>query len=129
MRMKRAIPHIGAAAALLAAAALALAPVGCAERHRGGAGAELQVKPGALVPAGSADALERYLKNGLLMTYGAALGPPRGGGIVPATVADAAEGEDFSTTNVQEAGVDEADTVKFDGTHLYVAEQPTMYYG
>lgn len=135
MRMRRAIPHIGAAAALLAAAALALAPAGCTERHRGGAGAEPQVKPGALVPAGSADALERYLKNGLLITYGAALGPPRGGGFVPATVADAAapadaaDGEAFSTTNVQEAGVDEADTVKFDGTHLYVAEQPTVYYG
>lgn len=139
--MARTNPHIGAAAALLAAAALTLA-AGCA-RHDGhapggGAGPDPQVKPGGLVPAGGAAALERYLKNGLLLIYGAEVGPPPQGGFVPLTLADgadtgapaaAAADTAFSGTNVQEAGVDEADTVKFDGTHLYLAEQPDLYYG
>lgn len=131
--MTRAIRHSGAAAALLAAAALALASAGCAERGGHGAGGAdaPQVKAGALVPAGTAAALERYLKNGLRMAYGTAVGPVRDGGPLPVALAgeaDAAAGG-FSGTNVQEAGVDEVDTVKFDGSHLYVAEQPEVYYG
>jgi len=140
--MTRVISHIGAAAVLLAAG-LALAVGGCADRDRGdaGGGARLQVKPGSLVPAGGAAALERYLKNGLLIAYGTATGPPPVGGPLPPVLAGAA-GSDAATmaaaavpegaasgTNVQEAGVDEADTVKFDGVHLYVAEQPDVFYG
>ncbi len=46
--------------------------------------------------------------------------------------ADAAAGSsssNFSSTNLIEEGVDEADVVKFDGDYIYVAEQPTVYYG
>ncbi len=35
----------------------------------------------------------------------------------------------FSGTYLQEDGVDESDIVKYDGDHLYVAEQPDYYYG
>ena len=36
---------------------------------------------------------------------------------------------DFSSTYVQEKGVDEADVVKYDGNNIYIAEQPDHYYG
>ncbi len=36
---------------------------------------------------------------------------------------------DFSGTYLQEQGVDESDIVKYDGTHLYVVEQPNQLYG
>ena len=36
-------------------------------------------------------------------------------------------GQDFSTTNVQEAGVDEPDQVKTDGKTLFVVENQTLY--
>ena len=37
------------------------------------------------------------------------------------------DGEDYSTTNVQEEGVDEPDVVKTDGRHLYVMNASTLY--
>jgi hypothetical protein len=37
------------------------------------------------------------------------------------------DGEDYSTTNVQEEGVDEPDIVKTDGRHLYVMNASTLY--
>ena len=40
--------------------------------------------------------------------------------------ADAAQ-EDYSTTNIQVAGVDEADVVKSDGEYLYVVSAPYIY--
>ncbi len=45
------------------------------------------------------------------------------GGAVPesASAPGAVEGEDFSGTNTQEAGVDEGDIVETDGDHVYVA--------
>jgi hypothetical protein len=36
-------------------------------------------------------------------------------------------GEDFSTTNVQEAGVDEPDTVKTDGKTIYIAQYGRLF--
>jgi hypothetical protein len=36
-------------------------------------------------------------------------------------------GQDFSTTNVQEAGVDEPDEVKTDGKHIFAAENGRLY--
>jgi uncharacterized secreted protein with C-terminal beta-propeller domain len=36
-------------------------------------------------------------------------------------------GQDFSTTNVQEAGVDEPDEVKTDGKRIFAAENGTLY--
>jgi len=105
--------------------------------------ADPAVKPAPLVPAGGAEALEKYVRNGLLVTFGAPQPPFRtmDGGPVPAVAGSdalatdaaapaAASGADgFSTTNLQEAGVDEADTVKFDGSTLFVAEQPDVFYG
>ena len=38
----------------------------------------------------------------------------------PEAALDSKSGNDYSTTNVQVAGVDEADVVKTDGTHLYL---------
>jgi len=69
----------------------------------------------ALAQFASAEALELFLKEGLqqsVSTYGGpealdfSPGAPEGG---------------FSTTNLQEAGVDEADTIKSDGSVLYAA--------
>ena len=37
------------------------------------------------------------------------------------------DGVDYSTTNVQEEGVDEPDIVKTDGKHLYVMAASTLY--
>lgn len=128
--------------ALTLALAAALLAGGCGVVERGGGApadpgpADPAVKPAPLVPAGGAEALEKYLRNGLLATYGTARPPypARDGGPLPAVTdalaAEAAAGSaDFSTTNLQEAGVDEADTVKFDGRYLYLTEQPDIYYG
>ena len=43
-----------------------------------------------------------------------------------APVSDGA-GQDFSTTNVQEAGVDEPDQVKTDGKHIFVAQNGRLF--
>ncbi len=40
----------------------------------------------------------------------------------------AASSVSYSTTNIQVAGVDEADTVKTDGTYIYVATNQAGYY-
>ena len=52
--------------------------------------------------------------NGVVMPESA---PTSGGGA----------GQDFSTTNVQEAGVDEPDQVKTDGKRMFVAENGQLY--
>lgn len=77
-----------------------------------------------LKPFASADEMKQYLRDQLQSrsTY-------RGGffGIAVAPLAAGAEGDaatsgtGFSTTNVQEDGVDESDRVKTDGEYLYVA--------
>ena len=48
----------------------------------------------------------------------------------PASVNTArTESEDYSGTNIQVAGVDEADTVKTDGQYIYTISTPNTYYG
>jgi hypothetical protein len=44
-----------------------------------------------------------------------------------ATAPTSGAGQDFSTTNVQEAGVDEPDEVKTDGEHIFAAENGRLY--
>jgi inhibitor of cysteine peptidase len=41
--------------------------------------------------------------------------------------AEQATGNDYSTTNIQVAGVDEADIVKTDGTYIYLSQGDTVY--
>ncbi|MBA3653535.1 MAG: beta-propeller domain-containing protein [Actinobacteria bacterium] len=41
--------------------------------------------------------------------------------------ADTGGGDDFSTTNVQEAGIDEPDVVKTDGKRIYVLNNDTLF--
>ena len=42
-------------------------------------------------------------------------------------VANSAENSEFSQTNIQETGVDEADKVKTDGTYLYIAGDKVVH--
>lgn len=69
----------------------------------------------ALAQFASGDALERFLKEGLQNAAMEFFGPMVDVGFAPAP-----EGG-FSTTNLQEAGVDEADLIKSDGSILYAA--------
>ena len=56
------------------------------------------------------------------------------GGAAPTAMEDDANGagdeasdtQDYSTTNVQEEGVDEADVIKSDGTHFYIARGDSL---
>ncbi len=89
--------------------------------------------PAGLTRFASASALETYLKEGLRR------GVETGGywqnlvnveasataGTLDAVSAPGGiAGEKFSTTNLQETGVDEADLIKSDGRHLFVAKNP-----
>jgi hypothetical protein len=47
--------------------------------------------------------------------------------VMPEAVAAPGAGQDFSGTNVQEAGVDEPDAVKTDGKTIFVAENGRLY--
>lgn len=69
--------------------------------------------------------IDKSIKNATIAgrMYGAAANAIQEGGVK--TTADAQSGtsgktEDYSTTNIQVAGVDEADAVKTDGTYLYI---------
>jgi len=42
--------------------------------------------------------------------------------------APTASGDDYSQTNTQESGVDEADRIEYNGTHLFVVTNPNIYY-
>lgn len=88
----------------------------------------------------SAQDMEQYLRNQYRWQhdgYGSAA--PRGGiglglfGLAMAAEADTATGGDtqndgYSTTNLQETGVDEGDIVKNDDTYLYVVRTPQPEY-
>ncbi len=68
-------------------------------------------------------AFERYLKNGIRARLAQKDYPE----FVEAPVAqegadNTSEGGGFSTTNVHELGVDEADRIKYDGKHLYIVK-------
>ncbi|HEU5134664.1 MAG TPA: beta-propeller domain-containing protein [Steroidobacteraceae bacterium] len=74
---------------------------------------------GMLRKVGSADELERSLKSSLQVTVESG---------VPTVVAAPGPGlsadGSFSNTYTNEAGVDEFDYVRYDGTHLYIAPTP-----
>src|SRR4051794_21744047 len=54
--------------------------------------------------------------------------PMNNGVVMPeAQTPTSGAGQDFSTTNVQEAGVDEPDEVKTDGKRIFAAENGTLY--
>lgn len=79
---------------------------------------------GPLVKAGEAK-VAQYLKNGVYSATREAVIVPFNDGAVPTPGIEAESG--FSTTNTQEAGVDEADRIEYDGTYLYVATQPQWF--
>jgi hypothetical protein len=91
---------------------------------------------GQVATLASAAELETYLKDQYARSINVDLlaqsGPPEtdggrsNGDAAEDSAGDAApdgapDGGDYTTTNVQEAGVDEADVVKSDGRHLYIA--------
>lgn len=92
------------------------------------------VKPADLSPAAmsvvSVEELEGWLKNGLRLSAtrgfvgnwigGIEFAAPPGIDFSPAPIPSSA----YSGTNVQVAGVDEADFVKYDGSHLFYAVPP-----
>jgi hypothetical protein len=88
-----------------------------------------KARPGLLIPASSSEALGLSLQQGLqnagytsgsrelILMAGIAF---EGGDVA----ADSGAGQDrFTSTNVQEAGVDEADMVKYDGEVLYFVDR------
>ncbi len=109
--------------------------LGCASGTGSAATAASRKSP-RLQAFGSCGALLAYVKKNatpLVGPYG--LG---GGGLLkalPGTAPSAARGADdsagtsadFSTTNVQEQGVDEPDMVKSDGTHIFTVEGSRLY--
>jgi len=115
---------------LLAAAALALAltPFFSATGALGEEELAAEYKDGLPV-VGSFGQLKKLLEsewrsqNAKMSALAREAAPAMGQAAPQASSADAAEGAvaDFSTTNTQVAGVDEADIVKSDGTHLYQA--------
>lgn len=85
--------------------------------------------PAALTRFASAEALETYIKDGLRRAVETSgywknfMGAPTGAADAVSATAGSS-GERFSTTNIQETGVDEADIVKSDGRYLFVAKNP-----
>lgn len=80
--------------------------------------------PGLLKPADSDEELAAAIREGMVQNQ-VASGPPSldFSPAPPAAESDLAGTlQDFSTTNLQESGVDEADRVKYDGEILYVAD-------
>ena len=87
-----------------------------------------------LTPFSTATELSQYLKNGLRQntvdnTYHYHEGPDIGAVVNDAMINSEAAGSSYSTTNIQERGVDEADIIKTDGEYLYIApvRQPIYY--
>jgi uncharacterized secreted protein with C-terminal beta-propeller domain len=133
--MHRFLPRIPTLATF-GLALFCLLPTGCNGTDDLAAIPGITVHTGGLEkPASNAD-LERYIKNGLLHPYGSTarvsftvFEPTFGFATVQSDAGTAESTSSFSTTNLQEAGVDEADTTKFDGRYLFVAEQPDYYLG
>lgn len=84
----------------------------------------------------SAQALRRYLADAAVGMYWDWFGQPSGGPLSP-SIFSRGEGAvsfsmlstatDFSTTNVQVAGVDEADLIKTDGQFIYFIQGQTLH--
>lgn len=113
----------------LGAAALSGLLAACGSGGDSGTGgaigsAEPQAAFGLLKPAGSDSEMSQSLKRGLAQnTIDYAGGPPLAvEELAGLDGAPAGYGGEFSTTNVQEDGVDEADVAKYDGEILYVLE-------
>ncbi|MCW3996464.1 MAG: beta-propeller domain-containing protein [Candidatus Bathyarchaeota archaeon] len=70
-------------------------------------------------PFSSIDELKTYLINNTQQSYWLTAGGTYAANSALAPEAQRAGGEDYSTTNIQVAGVDEADTVKTDGKYIY----------
>ena len=85
------------------------------------------------LPKGSHD-LETYLKQGFALSYANSRSSDDGGDMAyaaPEASADSAaggSGQNFSTTNTQESGVDEADLIKQNGDYLFAVRQPTFFW-
>ena len=92
-----------------------------------GAGANLNDTSPRLKPFASSADLERFLKDALARSvsavsdyrYAVTFATPT----TATTTSGAAATTNFSTTNLQEAGVDEADRFKSDGRYLYILGQ------
>lgn len=111
----------GGALVLLAGALAGLG--GCNWNAGSGSGASVAVPEGSLQAFASRQAFETYLKQAL-----AAGATPTDryyaldivATAAPTSGASAAAAGSFSATNLQEAGVDEADRLKSDGRHLFI---------
>lgn len=91
-----------------------------------GAGASLNDSAAQLKPFASPAELERYLKDALERSVSLRSDDRYyAGAVAAATSSTSGSGStaNFSTTNLQEAGVDEADRFKSDGSYLYVLGQ------
>lgn len=80
---------------------------------------------GPLVKAGQ-QSVSRFIKNGI---YSAAFDYANTYkvGLPPSTVSLDGANANFSTTNTQESGVDEADRIEYDGDILYLAAYPQWF--
>ncbi len=119
---------LAAAVAVLAAVAAGIGTEGASAAGRG------------LERFGGCEGLMRHVKRHaarLVGPYGfegAGVAPPAAdvaetaaGEPLPALSAEAEPGVDFSTTNVQEAGIDEPDAVKSDGSRIFAIVGATVY--
>ncbi|QOJ13859.1 MAG: beta-propeller domain-containing protein [Planctomycetia bacterium] len=86
-----------------------------------------------LKPFTGGDELVRYVRErvgasnrrvGLFRNFGAA--PTAAEGAADANTSGGSDDGSFSTTNIQEAGVDESDVFKSDGTHFYLAKGKSL---
>ena len=104
-------------ATLFVFASLMLAGCGGGGEGGDGGGPNLPAASGMLRKVQSASELEDLLKSSLVEVVQAA--PPSG-----AVFTTSAGAAGFSQTYTAEAGVDEFDYVRYDGTHLYIAPSP-----
>lgn len=81
---------------------------------------------GPLVKAGKSS-VSRFIKNGIYSAAFDYANNYREGVAEPVVTQDASA--DFSTTNTQESGVDEADRIEYDGEILYLAAYPQWLEG
>lgn len=116
--------------AMVVTGLLATLFAGCNEGSSEGMTTGAQAREGNLRGFASEEELTNYLKKGMLTNVESSLYRQDVMYEAAPTADNAmagASGGNHSRTNVQEAGVDEADTVKTDGRHLYIA--PANQYG
>ncbi|HUW84491.1 MAG TPA: beta-propeller domain-containing protein [Phycisphaerae bacterium] len=112
---------------------MAFVPLACNGQLGGGCCPPTEESVAGLVQFASADELQRYfLQQGQMAQRCRGGGPMDGIGLflaMPASSESGADGgrqdtpDSFSQTNIQEAGVDEADVVKTDGVHFFIAAE------